>query len=157
MRILQDDDKEEALAFLLNAKSRAELSPCLLNKIGSVLVKRSEIIGEGYNSPPLDEPINSCYRDQLPNGRSDSVCCVRAEQRAMVDALVHSPNMITGSTLYTVKLNDKGEIEQDSELFSTIISKMALDIGVANIVFFNRGEVVSYKSNEYNAVSFHAP
>lgn len=88
MKLLNQQEQKNVLSFISQAIEIAKLSPCFRSKCGSIIVKNNEIIGQGYNSPPLDEKLDHCLKDDLPKGfKSDKTCCIHAEQRAIMNEL----------------------------------------------------------------------
>ena len=57
MRYLTGEEEKEAIKYINEAGKIAQQSCCLRSKCGAVLVKENEIIGVGFNSPPLNEPL----------------------------------------------------------------------------------------------------
>ena len=149
------DLENEAMMFLKEARRIALKSSCLRSKCGSVIVKDGEIIGSGYNSPPLDKKLDCCLKDELPqNFVSDRTCCVHAEQRAIMDALKNNASKIAGSRLYFIRLDEKGEMAVSGEPYCTICSKMALDAGIVEFVLLRKEGICVYETEEYNRKSF---
>lgn len=88
------------MEYIEDAATAAAYACCFRSKCGSVIVKDDRIIGKGYNSPPLDVKLEKCLKDSLPaNFKSDKTCCLHAEQRAIVDALQHHPDKLSGVTI----------------------------------------------------------
>jgi deoxycytidylate deaminase len=56
MRFLRGTEEIAAMKFIDEAAKIAMASICLRSKCGSVIVKNGEIIGKGFNSPPLNKP-----------------------------------------------------------------------------------------------------
>lgn len=95
MEILTGAAEEEAKQWMYKAATVAAQARCLRALCGSVIVKDGEIIGSGYNAPPLDCAIEHCDKKERPEGfKSDASCCVHAEQRAIDDALRHAHEKI---------------------------------------------------------------
>lgn len=140
-------DNEKAITYINEAAKAALNSLCLRSRCGSVIVKNDEIIGRGFNSPPLNKKLEYCFKDELPDTfKSDRTCCVHAEQRAIMDALRNYPNEIIGSRLYFIRLDPNGNKIKAGEPYCTICSKMALDVGIKGICVYN--------TEEYNFLSF---
>lgn len=157
MRIVSGGEKEEAVHFLHEAAAVARHATCLRAKCGSVVVNNGKVIGKGFNAPPRNsERQRRCSRKQEigPGFKSDATCCIHAEQRAVMDALKHSPDKIEGSRLYFIRLNESGEPEPAGEPYCTICSKMCLDAGVKDFVLWHAKAVTIYDAEEYNDLSF---
>lgn len=158
MRLLRGEERRSARAWLEECVKQAAKSTCHRSKCGSVIVKNGEVIGEGYNSPPGDETLEKCFKDDIPKHfKSDRTCCVHAEQRAILEAMKHDP---TGSTIYFTRLDEEGRIRPSGRPYCTICSKLALDAGVSEWVLLHGehawGEegIYSYTAREYNTLSF---
>ncbi|MBR9678324.1 MAG: hypothetical protein GOU97_03485 [Nanoarchaeota archaeon] len=161
MRLLTGREESEALKWLEEARLVGLASTCHRSKCGSIIVKNNEIIGAGYNSPPRDEKLKKCFKDEIPvNFKSDRTCCVHAEQRAVMDALKKNPDKIVGSAIYFARLEEKGRIKKSGRPYCTICSKMVLDAGIAEFVLWHEKEVWEregiyvYDTREYNDLSF---
>ena len=113
------------------------------------------IIGEGFNSPPQNECLESCLKDTLPASfKSDKTCCVHAEQRAIMDALRRNSAKIERSQLYFIRLDEQGEKQYAGDPYCTICSKMALDVRIGEFVLWHEQGICVYDTKEYNARSF---
>ena len=155
MKYVVGEEEEEALEFMAQAAQIAKNSSCFRSRCGCVIVKDTQIIGSGYNSPPLNCTLEYCLKDDLPeNFKSDKTCCVHAEQRAIMDALIINPDKINGSRLYFIRLNEKGNMEKSGKPYCTICSKMSLDSGIAEFVLWQHEGVAVYDTKEYNELSF---
>ncbi len=155
MKILSGKEAKQAFEYLDDAATAAAYSCCFRSKCGSVIVKDDEIIGKGYNSPPLDLKLEYCLKDSLPaNFKSDKTCCVHAEQRAVMDALQHHPEKLPGSRLYFIRLDEQGNKKHAGEPYCTICSKFTLDAQVAEFVLWREEGICVYDTMEYNILSF---
>lgn len=155
MKILFGKEKEEASYYLSEASSSALNAKCLKRRRGAVIVSNGEIIGEGWNSPPRDEPLPKCMKDELPDDfESDRTCCIHAEQKAYIDALRKNPEKIPGSSIYYSMIDDRGEMLPSGKPYCTICSKLALEIGIRNFIILHEEGITSYDTNEYNRLSF---
>ena len=153
MRILEGEDVAQANHWLAEAAKVAEGSLCLRVKCGSVVVKNKEVIGKGYNAPPLD---NLEYRVCLDENRRsreysyDHTCCIHAEERAMMDTLKTNPKKMRGSKIYFTRLNESWA----KNPYCTVCSRMALDMGIAGFVLKHEDGICEYTTDEYTALSF---
>lgn len=155
MKLLSGPEEKEAINFINQAIDVAKLSPCFRSKCGSVLIKDKQIIGSGFNSPPLNTKLDHCLKDDLPdNFKSDKTCCVHAEQRAIMDALKNNPQKINGSRLYFIRVDLENNILKAGQPYCTICSKMALDSGVSEFVLWHEEGICVYNTQEYNQLSF---
>ena len=157
MKYLSGWKEKKAIKYLDKAAQIASNSTCRRSCCGSVIVKNNEIIGIGFNSPPLDKEdqrrcsyLKSSYHEKV----TDKTCCVHAEQRAIMDALRKNPEKIRGSRLYFIRLNDEGLPSRAGEPYCTICSKMALDVGISEFVLWHEKGVCVYTTAEYNSLSF---
>lgn len=154
MRLLAGEEAQAAERYLNEALKECAHSHCLSSQSGCVIVNNGLIIGRGTNSPPCDETISACVKDELPsNFRSDKTCCVHAEQRAIMDAISLGKNLVKGSTLYYIR-KKFGEKVFAGKPFCTICSKLALDVGISAFVLWHEKGITSYGAREYNELSF---
>src|SRR3989344_6850073 len=155
MRYLSGEEERKALEYMQIAKNIALESVCLRAKCGSVIVKDNEIIGVGYNSPPLNKCIEECVKDSLPDSfKSDKTCCVHAEQRAIMNSLAQSSEKLQDSTIYFARLNENNEIAFADKPYCTICSKMCLDEGIAEFALYQFEGIIVYNMEEFNTLSF---
>lgn len=155
MRYLSGAEEQEAMGYIDDASKMAVNSSCFRSKCGSLIVKGKEVIGSGFNSPPLDKKIDKCLKDDLPiNFKSDKNCCIHAEQRAIMEALQNNANKLKGSRLYFIRLDASGAKEPAGRPYCTICSKMALESGIAEFVLWHNTGICVYDTDEYNRISF---
>ncbi len=154
MSAFSDEKKKYAEYFMREALKECDRSGCMSSQSGCVIVMDHQIIGKGTNSPPQNEKIEKCFKDELPSDfRSDKTCCVHAEERAIMDALARNPSKLRGSTLYYIRK------KEDKMVFAgkprcTICSKMALDVGIKEFVLWHENGITFYPADEYNKLSF---
>src|SRR3989344_6969601 len=156
MRYLSGKEKEEAEKFMDLAAIVAGGSFCLKAKCGAVIVKNSEVIGYGFNSPQGNKKLEKCLKNELPEGfKSDKTCCIHAEEKAIMLALKKDPWGITlpGSRLYFIRLDEKGEKTFAGRPYCTICSKMALDVGISEFTLWHEEGICVYGTEEYNKIS----
>ena len=155
---MSDDDKYFKLAARV-----AKKSTCLRGHCGSVIVNKSgQVIGEGYNSPPLnDEENRTCLEEYTATEklRFDKTCCIHAEWRAIIDALKHQPKDISGSTLYFMRIDKNGEFTDAGKPSCTTCSRLALESGIKYFALWENGKPAVYDTKTYNRLSydFHQP
>lgn len=157
MRYLSGKEEKTALEYLAKASEIALQATCSRSKCGSVIVKGNEIIGRGYNSPPLGlESQRRCSNSKKDYDLkvTDKTCCVHAEQRAIMDALRTNPENIFGSRLYFIRVDEEGNPKRAGNPYCTICSKMALDAGIAEFVLWHEEGICVYDTEEYNLRSF---
>ncbi len=157
MRCLAGDEEKKALEHIAKAAEIALNSTCERARCGSVIIQNNEIIGSGFNSPPQNkEHQRRCRHDKCAYHKkvTDKTCCVHAEQRAIMDALRRNPDRLVGSTLYFVRLDNKGNPSRAGQPYCTICSKMALDAGIEDFVLWHDCGVCIYDTEDYNALSF---
>lgn len=155
MKYLRVQEEKEAMAWIQKAAEVAEKSLCLRAKCGAVIVKDGELIGEGYNGPPLDDLSNRmCLNEyELPQKfKYDRTCCVHAEWRAIFDALKSNSEKINDSTLYFTRINE--DVNRWGKPFCTVCSRMILDSGIGWIVLPQEKGLCLYEAREYNKVSY---
>jgi hypothetical protein len=155
-RQITGTDLAAAWAALGEATISAERSLCLRSRCGSIVLDAGgALIGRGHNSPPGDCPISVCRKDALPAGfKSDRTCCLHAEQRAIMDALAHHPDRLSGGRLYFVRLDDELSPKPSGRPYCSICSKLALDVGLAEFVLWQATGFTAYATDEYNQLTF---
>ena len=155
MRYLFGEEGQEALKYIFEAAKIAQQSCCLRTRCGSVLVKDNEIIGIGFNSPPLNERLEICIKDSLPaDFKSDKTCCIHAEHRSINEALKYHSDKIFGSRMYFTRIDENNQPVKSGKPYCTICSKMSLDAGVSEWVLHHEEGICSYNAKEYNILSF---
>jgi deoxycytidylate deaminase len=155
MRILTGEEESEGKKFMEKCAELALTSGCHRSRCGAVIVKGGKIIGEGWNAPPLNEKIERCKKDALPDSfKSDKTCCLHAEERAILHCLRKHGEKILGSRLYFVRIDDFTGIEKAGKPYCTICSKLALDAGVKEFVLWHEEGITVYETHDYNERSF---
>jgi len=154
MKKLEENDVKK---YFEKAIGVAKKSTCKRSKCGAIIVQNEEIIGEGYNSPPLElENQRRCFNSKKDYDLkiTDKTCCVHAEERAIFDALKNNPLKIKNSKLYFVRLDLNNKILFAGKPYCTICSKIALDVGIKEFILFHEEGIFSYETSEYNNLSF---
>ncbi len=157
MKYLSEDEEKLANEYMIRAAEIALNSNCERSRCGSIITYNDEIIGTGFNSPPLNSLEHKrCSRskDDYDNKVTDKTCCIHAEQRAIVDALKNNPNKIVGARLYFIRLDQDGKPMYAGKPYCTICSKLALDVGISDFVLWHKEGICVYNTDEYNAISF---
>jgi deoxycytidylate deaminase len=157
MRILSGQESVEVAKYFKAAADEAKKATCLRAKCGSVIVKNKQIIGRGYNSPPLDKEENrTCLNeyDTQKKPKYDKTCCIHAEWRAIIDALRHHPKKMKGSTLYFMRIDSKGNFTDAGKPFCTVCSRLALENGIKYFTLWDQKPLM-YNTTEYNKLSFN--
>ena len=147
----------DAIKYMNDAANVAKKALCLRAKCGTVIVKDSEIIGEGYNAPPLDDPANRTCNDEYTyptKPKYDRTCCMHAEWRAIMDALKLNPEKIQGSSLYFTRVDENGKIKKSGKPYCTVCSRIALDAGIREFVLWHEKGIHAYPTDEYNKLSY---
>ena len=91
--------------------------------------------------------------DKTIRQNNDKTCCVHAEWNAIIDALKHHADKIEGSTLYFMRVDDKGEFTEAGDPYCTVCSRLALESGVAVFGLWNQGpEMIN--TSDYNSRSY---
>ena len=153
---LKGSQEKESINWMEKAAKVAEKALCLKAKCGVVIVKDGEIIGEGYNAPPLDKEENRvCNKDFGPSKpKYDKTCCMHAEWRAVIDTLKRNSEKIEGSKLYFTRVDDSGKIKKSGEPLCTVCSRIALDVGIEKFVLWHDKGICEYSTDEYNLLSY---
>lgn len=156
MRYLSKQEEKEVFHYFEKAAEVARDSCCLRSKCGAVLVSGDEIIGTGFNSPPLNNPVEKCIKNELnPDFKSDKTCCIHAEDRAVREGLKKDPEKVKGARIYFIRLDDEGKMKRSNSPYCTMCSKMALDEGIGEWALWQDNGVAIYDAKEYNDVSFN--
>ncbi len=144
--------------WMLEAAKCAQGALCARDKCGAVLVNSGQIIGRGYNAPPQDNLKHAkCsleYGKDQRKPKADRTCCMHAEWRAILEALRKYPKKLIGSTLYFVRINEKGEPKFSGEPYCTHCSRLALDVGIAKFALWRQDGVKLYNTADYNNLSY---
>lgn len=147
----------EHLEYFRVAADVAKKGTCLRAHCGSVIVKDGEIIGEGYNSPPLGLESNRTCLNQYKGvlrPRYDKTCCIHAEWRAVTDACKRNPDKLEGSVLYFMRPAEDGNFTPAGEPYCTTCSRLVLDAGVGTFALWNEDGVYLYDTDEYDRLSY---
>lgn len=143
--------------YFEQAQKVAQQATCSRAHCGSVIVAESgQIIGRGYNAPPLgDESQRMCdaQLDKTIKQNNDKTCCVHAEWNAILDALKNHADKIQGSTLYFMRVGEKGEFTGSGKPYCTVCSRLALESGIAQFGLWHE-EPVMFDAATYNMQSY---
>lgn len=156
MQYLQNEQEKAAIGWMNNAAKIAQKALCFKAKCGTIIIKDDEIIGVGYNAPPLDrEEYRMCNR-LLGRGKPkyDQTCCVHAEWRAIMDALRRNPEKIIDSKLYFIRVDETGNIKKSGKPYCTVCSRLALDSGVGSFLLWHVEGICEYSTDEYDHLSY---
>ncbi|MDD3939673.1 MAG: deaminase [Patescibacteria group bacterium] len=157
MTVPTPSEQKEAEKWMLAAAEVAKDALCLRAKCGTVIVSDGEIIGSGYNAPPLDQEENRTCLEEVSTAKPkyDKTCCLHAEWRAILDALKRNPDKIVGAKLYFTRVDENGEIIKSGRPFCTVCSRLALDTGIAEFLLWHDEGICAYPTAEYNKLSYH--
>lgn len=153
---LKGEQEQEAIKWFNEAAQMAVKALCLNAKCGAVIIRDNEIIGEGYNAPPLDSEENRMCGQEIVNNKPnyDKTCCVHAEWRAILNALKINPEKIAGAKLYFTRVDENGNIKKSGQPYCTVCSRLALDVGIAKFVLWHEDGICEYDMREYNKLSY---
>lgn len=157
MKRVEGKDYDKIRPFIKMAAEQAKKATCLRAMCGTVIVKNGEVIGEGYNSPPLnDESQRVCNieKDFTKKPKYDKTCCVHAEWRAILDASKRNADKLPGSTLYFTRVDDSGNFIDSGDPFCTVCSRLTMEVCVSKVVLHNKNGADIYKAKEYNNKSY---
>ena len=156
MQYLTGNQEEKAKAWMNKAARIAEQALCHRAKCGAIIVKNDEIIGSGYNAPPLDKEENRFCDKEFVSGKPkyDKTCCMHAEWRAILNALQTRPEKLAGSKLYFTRVDEKGGMIPSGEPFCTVCSRLCLDVGIAKFVLCHDEGIFEYPTEDYNRLSY---
>ena len=131
---------------------------CARGKRGAIIVsKDDEIIGKGYNAPPLDDlSLAKCALDlrESSKPKSDRTCCLHAEWRAITDALKNHEDKVMGATIYFAHIDDRGEVLPSGTPYCTVCSRLALDVGLKDFAMQQAQGIHVYSCREFNDISY---
>lgn len=132
MEYLVGEKEQVGIGWMREAAKVAEQALCHNAKCGAVIVRDGKVIGRGYNAPPLDSEHNRTCDSNVGPGKPkfDRTCCIHAEWRAILDALRNSALKMTGSSLYFVRVDERGEMIRSGKPYCTVCSRLALDTGI---------------------------
>jgi len=147
--------------YFEKAAEQARLATCHRAKCGSVIVtKTGEIIGEGFNCPPLNrEELRLCEADLdlSIKPKYDKTCCIHAEWNAIINALKNHGSKIDGGTLYFMRVDADGKWTGAGKPFCTVCSRLALQSGLKNFALWDEltkspkiYDVIAYNTESYN-------
>jgi deoxycytidylate deaminase len=157
MRILSGVEKEKAELFMTEATRVAKKATCHKAHCGTVIVKDDQILGEGWNSPPLeDESQRTCnvVFGHADKESFDTTCCIHAEWRAIMNALRDHGKEIQGAQLYFARVDDDGKIKKSAKPYCTVCSRLALESGVATFLLWGEEGICEFDTSEYNRLSY---
>lgn len=130
-------------------------SSCLRSRCGTIIAKNGKVVGEGVNSPPCDEKLERCLKDDIPKDfKSDRTCCVHAEQRAIIQAIMRTSNDLKGAKLYFIRVDENGDLKKAGEPYCTHCSKLAFDSGISEFLLWQDDGIRAWNAKEYNEDSF---
>lgn len=151
--------EKEAVQWMGKAAEIAKQALCFRAKCGTVIVRDNEIIGQGYNAPPLDQEENRRCNKEFGSGKPkfDKTCCMHSEWRAIMDALKRSPKKLKGASLYFTRVDDDGQIKKSCKPYCTVCSRMALDSGIEKFVLWHDEGISEYQTDAYDRLSYQYP
>ncbi|MBS3168029.1 hypothetical protein J4216_02825 [Candidatus Woesearchaeota archaeon] len=158
MKILKGQEEKNAMNYIMITRELAKQSKCKDHKCGSIIVKDNKIIGQGFNSPPKNlESQRRCdiSKENYDKKVTDKTCCIHAEQRAILDALINNPDKLKNSRLYFTRIDKNNELISSGKPYCTICSKMTLDVGISEFILSHENGVYIYNTEEYNDLSFN--
>lgn len=156
MRFLTEQEEKEAAKWMNEAAQIAKRALCLRAKCGTVIVNDDEIIGSGYNAPPLDKEENRTCLQEFSSGKPkyDKTCCMHAEWRAIMDALKINSEKLKGSKLYFTRVDEQGNTKKSGKPYCTVCSRLALDSGISEFILWHEEGICTYPTDEYNKLSY---
>ena len=157
MKRIEGAEFETIRPYFEAAADVAKEATCLRAKCGSIIVKDSVIIGQGFNSPALDnESQRLCVAemDTDVKPKYDKTCCIHAEWRAVLDTCKTNADKLAGSVLYFMRINEAGEFTDAGDPFCTVCSRLTMEAGVGEFALYNNNGADIYPLDEYNLVSY---
>jgi len=147
--------------YFEKAANQARLATCHRAKCGAIVVaKNGEIIGEGFNCPPLNrEDLRLCESDfdLSIKPKYDKTCCIHAEWNAIISALKNFGSKIDGGTLYFMRVDNDGKWTDAGKPFCTVCSRLAVQSGLKNFALWDEINKIPkiYDVIEYNRESYN--
>ena len=157
MQRIEGQEFQKIKTYFDQAAKIATNATCLRAKCGSIIVRDNLVIGQGYNSPALDDENQRCCNtefDASVKPKYDKTCCIHAEWRAILNACKTNPDKIIGSTLYFMRIDENGNFTDAGEPFCTVCSRLALESGVKYFALYNNDGADIYSTDEYNKKSY---
>lgn len=156
MKFLTGQEENEAINWMNEAAQIAKSALCLRAKCGTVIVNNGEIIGAGYNAPPLNKEENRTCLQEFSRGKLkyDKTCCMHSEWRAIMDALKKDFEKLKGSKLYFTRVDEKGSIKKSGKPYCTVCSRLTLDSGISEFLLWHEKGICAYQTDEYNKLSY---
>ncbi len=156
MEYLKDVEEQEGIQWMHEAAASAKRALCHNAKCGAVIVKDGEVIGRGYNAPPLDKEENRTCDIEVGPGKPkfDRTCCMHAEWRAIIDAVKNHPKEMHGSSLFFVRVDDAGNMIRSGQPYCTVCSRLSLDTGVQYFHLYHDEGIAKYPTDEYDKLSY---
>jgi len=145
--------------YFESARVVAEHATCLRARCGSVIVKDGKIIGQGHNSPALEnegQRLCSASMDNSIKPKYDKTCCIHAEWRAVLDACKTNADKLEGSTLYFMRIDEGNAFTDAGDPFCTVCSRLTMEAGVSEFALYNNDGADIYSLDEYNRKSYAA-
>ena len=139
----------------------AQSAQCHQARCGAVIVRDGNVIGSGFNGPPLGKESNrTCgsQRNVLIKPKYDKTCCIHAEWRAILNACKAHPDKIVGSTLYFMRIDDSGNFTDAGVPYCTDCSRLTMESGVGYFALWNKHRnddgMDLYTAEEYDRASY---
>jgi len=157
MRRVEGNDFEAIKPYFTHAAVVAKDATCRRAKCGSIIVNEDIVIGEGFNSPALnDEDGRMCETDfdTSIKPKYDKTCCIHAEWRAVLEACKNYPDKLSGSVLYFMRIDEAGDFTDAGDPFCTVCSRLTMEAGVGEFALYNNGGADIYSVAEYNQKSY---
>ena len=157
MRRIENQEFLQIKTYFEQAAKIATSATCLRAKCGSIIVKDEVIIGQGFNSPTLNDESQRCCNIEFDTSikpKYDKTCCIHAEWRAILNACKNNADKISGSTLYFMRIDEDGNFTDAGEPFCTVCSRLALESGIKYFALYNNGGADIYPTDEYNLKSY---
>lgn len=143
------------------AREQAKKSP-FSGKFGACITKNDRLLFDldGFNSLPEKKGL---YSSLYTFPKNKTTLCFQSNkekyfcpiEKVLLNAMRKADLVsIEDSTIYLVKLNSENHITYDEEYFSKQGSKLALMLGVKELVFLDYRGPYAYTSEEYYELSF---
>ena len=157
MQRIEAKNAQNIRSYFQTAAEIANMATCQRAHCGSVIVKNDEIIGRGYNSPPLENENNRTCNvtwNYTKKPKYDKTCCIHAEWRAIINALKKNSTKVSGSRLYFMRIDEAGNFTDAGDPYCTVCSRLAMEAGIAEFALWNNEGADIYKVDEYDIQSY---
>lgn len=162
MKILENEGRDQAAAYLVEATKYSRNSRCLKRPRGVVIVLEDKVIGKGWNAPADQYTCKECLRDKMKpkvfaTFNTEPCYSIHAEQRAIIDAFKNGYSDLSQAKMYFARADHDGTyMPCDDGPSCTICSKLIVESGLESFIYetFEEG-IVELSAKEFNDLSMN--